>query len=86
MSLEIDLGPAATAFRDELRSWLAENRPTDLEAPPLPGTAFLVEAVEATPLPEPPLPLPGFRERVVWAVELFDRLDRLDSRTPVPVR
>ena len=31
MSLEIDLGPAATAFRDELREWLAEHHPPELE-------------------------------------------------------
>jgi phytoene synthase len=79
--------PAHRKLRLMARSLvLLGDRPADLEAPPLPGTAFLVEAVEATPLPELPLPLPGFRERVLWAVELFDRLDRLDARTPVPVR
>ncbi|MFL6204808.1 MAG: acyl-CoA dehydrogenase family protein [Acidimicrobiales bacterium] len=30
MPLEIDLGPAARAFRDELRQWLEANRPDDL--------------------------------------------------------
>jgi len=31
MALEIDLGPEAAAFRDELREWLAANHPTELE-------------------------------------------------------
>jgi len=30
MSLELDLGPQARAFRDELRQWLEANRPEDL--------------------------------------------------------
>lgn len=30
MALEIDLGPAARAFRDELRQWLDANRPDEL--------------------------------------------------------
>ena len=30
MTLEIDLGPTATAFRDELREWLEANRPEEL--------------------------------------------------------
>jgi alkylation response protein AidB-like acyl-CoA dehydrogenase len=30
MGMEIDLGPAARAFRDELREWLEANRPDDL--------------------------------------------------------
>ncbi len=79
--------PAHRKLRLMARSLvLLGDRPADREAPPLPGTAFLVQAVEATPLPGTPLPLPGFRDRLLWAVELFDRLDRLDSRTPVPVR
>ncbi len=28
--LALDLGPEAETFRDELRGWLAENRPEDL--------------------------------------------------------
>ena len=31
MALEIDLGPEAAAFRDELREWLASNHPRELE-------------------------------------------------------
>ncbi|MEN9792463.1 MAG: hypothetical protein RL330_541, partial [Actinomycetota bacterium] len=30
MPLELDLGPAATAFREEVRSWLEANKPTEL--------------------------------------------------------
>src|SRR5687768_8797607 len=30
MSLQIDLGPQARAFRDELRQWLDANAPEDL--------------------------------------------------------
>ncbi|MGG5819185.1 phytoene/squalene synthase family protein [Falsiroseomonas sp. HW251] len=79
--------PAHRKLRLMARSLiLLGNRPADLEAPALPGTAFLVEAVEATPLREAPLPLPGFRDRLVWAVDLFDRLDRIDGRAAVPVR
>lgn len=52
------------------------HRAADRAAPPLEATRFLVEAVEATPPGTPPAL--GFRDRVVWAVELFDRLDRLD--------
>ena len=29
--MEIDLGPQARKFRDELREWLAENRPEGLD-------------------------------------------------------
>jgi alkylation response protein AidB-like acyl-CoA dehydrogenase len=31
MALEIDLGPEAAAFRDELRGWLEANHPSELE-------------------------------------------------------
>ncbi len=55
---------------------MVAHRATDLAAPPLEATRFLVEAVSAMP-GATPQPL-GFRDRVVWAVELFDRLDRLD--------
>jgi hypothetical protein len=55
---------------------MVAHRPADLAAPPLEATRFLVEAVTALPAAAPQ-PL-GFRDRVVWAVELFDRLDRLD--------
>lgn len=49
-----------------------------LGIPPLGGTRFLVDAVEAMPASAEPnlLPVPGFRNRLLWAVELFDRLDR----------
>jgi phytoene synthase len=57
------LGPVA-------RRW------ADLLAPPLPGTAFLVAAVEATP-PSEPIP-GGFRGRLLRTVEIFDRLDRAE--------
>ncbi|WP_372621587.1 phytoene/squalene synthase family protein [Falsiroseomonas sp.] len=57
---------------------LAE-RPADLAAPPLEANRFLIEAVQAMPHPvEAPLPVPAFRERLLWAVELFDRIDRPD--------
>ena len=29
--MEIDLGPQAAKFRDELRDWLVENKPDDLD-------------------------------------------------------
>jgi len=32
MPMEIDLGPAATRFRTEVRDWLQENRPDDPDA------------------------------------------------------
>jgi phytoene synthase len=57
--------------------------PGDLDAPPLPGTRFLVDAVETMPLADPLPPIPGFRSRLLWAVELFDRLDRVDRPTPM---
>ena len=31
MPMEIDLGPEAEKFRDELRKWLEANRPDDLD-------------------------------------------------------
>ena len=31
MPMEIDLGPEAEKFRDELREWLEANRPDDLD-------------------------------------------------------
>ncbi|HEV7268706.1 MAG TPA: phytoene/squalene synthase family protein [Falsiroseomonas sp.] len=61
---------------------LAE-RPADLAAPPLDANRFLIEAVQDMPHPiEAPLPVPAFRERLLWAVELFDRIDGPD-RGPV---
>ncbi|WP_237216899.1 phytoene/squalene synthase family protein [Falsiroseomonas oryziterrae] len=59
-------------------------RPGDREAPALPGTAFLVDAVVAMPPAEQPVS--GFRGRVLWAVELFDRLDRMEQAMTGPVR
>jgi|GEM_PF-15684 len=54
-------------------------RAADLAAPALPGTRFLVEAVAA--MPAAPTAPTAFRDRVTWAVELFDRLD---AREGVP--
>lgn len=65
---------------------LLDARDADLAAPPLPGTAFLVAAVEAMPAAERPLPVPAFRDRLLWAVELFDRLDRMDRGSGSTVR
>jgi hypothetical protein len=30
MSMELDVGPSARAFRDEVRGWLEANRPEEL--------------------------------------------------------
>ena len=66
---------------------MLSERPTDLAAPPLPGTRFLVEAVEAMPvLGDAALPEPGFRNRLLWAVELFDRLDHTSAGAQGAVR
>ncbi|WP_368414151.1 phytoene/squalene synthase family protein [Falsiroseomonas sp.] len=66
---------------------MLSERPTDLAAPPLPGTRFLVEAVEAMPAQgDAALPVPGFRNRLLWAVELFDRLDHMSAGAPGAVR
>jgi len=66
---------------------MLDARVADLDAAPLPGTRFLVESVEAMP-PSGELlpPVPAFRERLVWAVELFDRLDRTDQPVGASVR
>jgi phytoene synthase len=58
---------------------LPAPRAADVAAPPLPGNDFLVRAVEAAPLEA--VPPGGFRERLLWAVELFDRLERDTSQT-----
>jgi phytoene synthase len=56
-----------------------QPRPGDLAAPPLPANRFLVEAVEMMSATNEAVPsAPGFRDRLLWAVELFDRLDRMD--------
>ena len=53
MALEIDLGPEAAAFRDELREWLASNHPRELEGlevtpgEELPGLEAWTEALAA---------------------------------------
>jgi phytoene synthase len=79
--------PAHRKLRLMARSLgMLDARAQDLEAAPLPGNLFLVDAVEAMPTAEAPLPLPGFRERLLWAAELFERLDRLDRATPAVVR
>lgn len=63
------------------------DRSADLGLPPLDGTLFLVEAVGAMPASGAPLPpAPSFRDRVLWAVELFDRLDRVNQRAVTSVR
>lgn len=59
---------------------------SQLAAPPLPETRFLVEAagdathgIESAPLDTRPLlALPRFGERLVWLLELFERLERQD--------
>ncbi len=50
--------------------------------PPLAATRFLVEAIAAEP-GGVAAALSGFRTRIVWAVELFDRLDRSERGLPV---
>ncbi|WP_270933240.1 phytoene/squalene synthase family protein [Falsiroseomonas oryzae] len=66
---------------------LLAHRPADLIAPPLPGTAFLVDAVADMPAAGEALPpAPAFRDRLLWAVELFDRLDQLDRGAAGSVR
>jgi phytoene synthase len=62
---------------------VAGPRAADIAAPPLPGTAFLVRAVEAMPEAAVAWPAGSFRERLLWAVDLFDRLD---NGTPLTVR
>jgi phytoene synthase len=62
---------------------LLGDRPADRIAPPLQATRFLVEAVDATPpAAEAALPDAGFRGRVLWAVELFDRMDQAERGFP----
>ncbi|WP_137181314.1 phytoene/squalene synthase family protein [Roseomonas sp. AR75] len=58
---------------------LPAPRAADVAAPPLPGTDFLVRAVEAMPLEAGPPN--GFKERLLWAVELFDRLENHTGTT-----
>ena len=66
---------------------MLDGRPGDLDTPPLDATRFLVEAVETMPGPAEALPPPpNFRARLLWAVELFDRLDRPDRLTVATVR
>jgi phytoene synthase len=66
---------------------LLDERANDLAAPALPGTRFLVDAVSAMPVQgDAALPVPGFRNRLLWAVELFDRLDRMDQGSIASVR
>lgn len=48
-------------------------------APPLPATAFLVDAVAASPPPREPLGPACFSERIVRAATLFDRLAREEA-------
>jgi phytoene synthase len=80
--------PARRKLRLMARSLkLLDERPGDRAAPPLPGTRFLVDAVEAIPANgEAMMPAPRFRDRLLWAVELYDRLDRVDRGSFAPVR
>jgi phytoene synthase len=80
--------PAHRKLRLMARSvQMLTERATDIAAPPLPGTRFLVEAVEAMPaLGDAALPVPGFRNRLLWAVELFERLDRVEPGPIISVR
>ncbi len=50
-------------------------RPVQNAAPALPATRFLVEAVANTPPPRDAMPQ-NLAERITWAVELFDRMER----------
>lgn len=76
--------PAHRKLRLMARSLvMVSDRPADRIAPPLEANRFLVEAVASTsPAVEAALPDAGFRGRVLWAVELFDRLDRLERGLP----
>ncbi|PWS39354.1 phytoene synthase [Falsiroseomonas bella] len=60
---------------------LPAPRAADIAAPPLPGTDFLVRAVEAMPEEAAPWPAGGFRDRLLWAVDLFGRLDNATAMT-----
>jgi phytoene synthase len=65
--------PGHRKFRLMARSLIVPaHRPADFATPPLPGTRFLVEAVE--PLRGTPPPFVAFGDRIAWAAELFDRL------------
>jgi phytoene synthase len=66
---------------------LLDERQGDRAAPPLPGTRFLVDAVEALPANgDAVLPTPRFRDRLLWAVELYDRLDHIERPSFAAVR
>jgi phytoene synthase len=65
---------------------MLQSRQADLAAPSLEATRFLVQAVASMPGPDEGPSLPGFRDRLLWAVELFDRLDRPDRGTYASVR
>lgn len=49
-----------------------------LNAPALPQTQFLVDAVVASPPPERPNPVRSVDEQVGWVVDLFSRLERIE--------
>jgi phytoene synthase len=64
---------------------LGAERPADLLAPPLEATRFLVDAVRAVPAAVPGMhPSGGFPARLLWAVELFDRLERVERGGSLP--
>jgi phytoene synthase len=60
------------------------DRPADLAAAPLDATRFLVDAVAAAPCAPEAVQHHGFRARILWAVDVLDRLDRIDRGGPVP--
>jgi phytoene synthase len=80
--------PAYRKLRLMARSLrLLKLRQADHAAPPLPETRFLVDAVEAIPgHGDTAMAAPRFRDRLLWAVELYDRLDRVDRGAFAAVR
>lgn len=61
-----------------LLAWRAAKAPQPVA--PLAANRFLVDAVAAVQRPPPPTPWWAVGERVVWAAELFSRLDERDRR------
>jgi phytoene synthase len=60
--------------------------PTGQPIPPLAETRFLLDAIGREPLPQ--VPASGIEDRLVWVLELFERLERRDRdrRTPAYAR
>jgi phytoene synthase len=76
---------ATVAWRES--EW-ASDRPFQRLAAPITATQFLIEAVVATPLHEPaqpaklkpwPIKLWRIEQRLIWVLELFERLERRDQ-------